>query len=646
MSNPFMNLPDEEAPASANPFMSLPNEAPQRTDWSRVPEETWLDKAALMADRGLNAVGEVADTVYSNTLGLSPFNPSHISRQDIVNFAGGASEMGGLLKDNPRAQSGVYDPNSGWATGGRVLDPVANAVGGGVYSKIAAAKRLASTAPLLRNSIAGAGSGAAVGTMSGDPENVIKGAAIGAALPGVFAGLGYAGKKVYDTARNLAAGAEGNAVNYLNKVFAGNKEAVIEALNSLRGIVPGERPTAGLAAVTGPESITALKALEEGARDRAAQSFVSVDKLNQNARLRPIEEIAAFGRAQPAKQNAAPNLSPAERARKNVTGPMYAEADNAMVPVGDELAALLNGPEIQGALAGAERGLGQEITNAMVAGQRIPNSVVPRKVTYAESLPEWGPAPATQEVVKPAQMSIGLLQKLKGELDTLIPNTSDATQRLRLERARAQLNERMRAASPEYAVAQDNFRRMSEPQNQADVAQVYLNAMQAPSGAEREAAFLLAERNAAQTVKKAGVPRFQEVGQIFSPTQMDDLGRVSQSMKREADYNRLQSGKHSLPELVSAATKLEGQAVPWFNPVITAARHIAKRTGANTDEAAQALIDQAIHDPKALAALLKKVPPAQRNEAMNFFFQKMKEAGNSNIMGMVAGQGRLVTGDQ
>ena len=608
--------------------------SPRRDDFSRMEEPTFVDRAALATDKVLTNLGEA----------MPDFLPS---RQDIVNLAGGMSEMGGLLRNSPRAQNAGVQQDAGWTTAGRVLDPVANTVGAKVFQGAALGGRLLDLSKNASRIFAGGASGGTVGAMNGTP---VEGAAIGMALPPAFQALGNLGMKAYATARNLAAGAEGNAINYLHKVFGGDQARVADALESLKGFLPGERPTAGLAAVSTGQPITALKSLETGARSRIPQEFNVIDDANAAARAKPLDEMADPGRRYFDRATGTTPPSELEAIRSQMADPLYVMAGKDRVPLSPEINALLQGPEMQSAVRRGTGGFQQGQINAgsgAIPGMRLgvptPQATPLGGMPDAPFMPDHGDIPVQQLMLVKAELS----KQIDG-----LKNAVDSAGRERLGRlldARSQLDGQMRAASGGYGVATDIYRNASLPIHQADAAETLLQALRSPSGAEREAAFLTARQNSAQTVRKAtGDNRFASVEDLFGGDKtrqiLDPLGK---SVRREADYARLPAPQGSLPELASTLTKVEGASVPWFSPIVTASRHVAKQLGMNTDDAAQMIIDKATTDPKALATLLKQIPPKDRGEAMQYFFQKMRDASNSNsVMGVAAGQSAQMVGQE
>ena len=498
----------------------------------------------------------------------------------------------------------------------------------------------------LGNQALRAGAGAASSTAASaltDPEHMKMAAGIGALTPAVLGSAGWLGKKTWDTGRNLFSGIEGQAKNYLSEVFGSHPERlkIAQELMALKSGVTGEQPTAGLAAVTGKSPIPQLKALEEGARARPtmAAKFAEIDAANEAARSRPLEAIAAVGRRPEVGQNMPLQLSRAEATRKNITQSLYDKAGKDVVVMDDVLDTILGGAEVQGAANRASISKRQAVANAIAGGRAAPEGIKYGKVTDAYSLPEWGPAPMAEKVVEPSTITIDALKRFKDQLDAEISGlvgSSDAagkTQLAQLKVARAQIDNWMRSKSPMYKEAQETFKLLSEPQNQADVAQVLLNALKSPSGIERQQAFANAYENAARTIKRADVPRFEQLGQVMSPTQKRMIDAVKESVNREAQYKALDARQSVLPEVQNAMDTLEKTIPGWLNKVVTATRKGLSRAGGILDKESQAMVDSMMADPKKLAAFISQKTPTERDKIAQYFATKITPNVGATYMG-------------
>lgn len=537
------------------------------------------------------------------------------------------------------------DPESAATTVGRLADPASLLLGVKGFQVASNLPKVAKLGKTLKNMAGGAGAGAAASVpLAGrqawddDTESALRTLGVGTGT-GAMAGpiIGGAGKLVDYGVRgiqNITGGAAGRAVKELRQVFGDRTNDVVNALRNLKGYLPGEAPTAGKAASA---QFPELKVLEEAARTRpGANRFLQRDISDEAARMAPLERIIEHGRSVPAQQGGKIPLSPAQASRQNVTRPMYAKAGEQQLPVTDELSALLQGPEIQAAVGRADKSVGQAVTNALAGGKTPPVVGTPGNVTRGYDLPEWSVAgPRTPDVITPPTLSVDTLHRLKSQLDSDISKTVDPLMKSQLETARNQLNGILRSGSGDYAAAQNMFKTMSQPQNQADVAQIMANALRTPGGAEREAAFLQSVRNAPGTVKRSGVPRFESLEQVFSPTQMGEVNALSNSLRREAGYSSLKAPQGIVPEFMSPLEKAAKMTPGVFSQVATAFRSVMSQLGRQSDEKVQSIIDDAMLDPQKMANLIDSIPPEMRNEAINKVRQLL---GSPAVLGGTVGQ--------
>mgnify|MGYP003439612354 CR=1 FL=1 len=571
--------------------------------------------------------------------------------QEVVNLAAGASEMGGLLRDAPRLQNVATE--DGWRTAGRILDPTAAVVGMKGFqaaqqlpklgaalegiSPLAARIRpmldkvtgVATATPLRQSVVGGAGAGAAVGALQGEP---LEGAAMGAAMGAAFRPLELLGAKAYELAANVKAGAEGQVVNYLNKVFPDNKQAVVDALGQLRALVKGEQPTAGLAATIDPERALLLKTLEEQARSRNPQAFIGRDIASQSARVSPLDEMAAPGQRYFDPDTGRVGLSEAEAFRKQVTDPLYTKANPQMVEIPPSLISALEGAQAAPVAARGERAIQQ--TAANVGGvPSMREATIPKGPDVLGMIPEGTPFMPQN----PSRM-VSDLQKIKNELSEKIKaldRATDApsvTMRNNLVNVRRQLTSQMEGQSGQYKLATDIYRNLSQPQNQAEVAQVLRDALESPTGVERLSTFLAARKNAPQTIKRAGGdPRYSAIEEIMTPEQMQTIGGITRSVQREAEYAGLKAPREALPEFKNVWQSLEEMTPAFLKTVITAARKGLQTKGGKVATEADAILDAAAADPQLMMKLLNSVPPKDRNELANALFARVKQARGTVI---------------
>lgn len=610
-----------------------------------VESPSLIDTTALAADKILTNLGQA----------LPDFLPS---RQQIVDVAAGASEMGGLLRNAPRLENVATE--SGARTVGRLVDPMATLAGVKGFqaaqqlpklgARLEAASPLMSRirpmldevtgfvtkTPFRQSVVGGYGAGGAVGALHGVGEGDIltgagEGALMGAALGGAVHPLAFLGGKVANMVADIRAGAEGQVIKYLHDVFGGDTSRVADTLRQLRGLVAGEAPTSGIGAVSGAENINALKALELQARARNPQMFNAADEATQLARAAPLEAMAYPGQRyyDAATGRVAPSV--AESMRKQVTDPLYRLANPQEVALPESLIRSLEGAQAAPIVNRGERAIQQATGTSGTA-----EAVAPTPFN------QFGTLESTPFMPQLPTRTIGELQTIKDELSKQIRALEKATDApsLRLKNnlvdARDQLVKEMTSQSGEYAVANTLYRNFSAPQNQAQVAQELLNAIRSPAGVERLNTYLAAMRNAPRTITRAGGnPRFTNLNEMMTPEQMQSINAIKASAQREADFAALPATRESLPEMKSVFTTMEEVTPSFLQMAVAAVRKgLNLKGGARTQEATQ-ILDRAVAEPQFMVKLLDSSLPKDRPSIANAIAKRAKELKGAGIAQVV-----------
>ena len=444
------------------------------------------------------------------------------------------------------------NPNAGSYALGKTLSEVAGTAGtGGLLAKGAQAAKL--SAPIV-NSLntwgmrtglepkgllqhglnlglkSGAGAiDAGVSSAIIDPEHAGTGALIGAAIPTAVGIPAFVGSKVWQSGKNIIAGKEGQAINYLNEIF-GNQQARQKVANRLlatKALSSGEMPTAGIAAVSDKELIPALKALEEGARSRPemAQEFVNRDAANQAALVSQLEKYALPGR--PLYDAETGNvISAIEAERRAVTNPLYKIAGKDMVQISPELDSALQNAQLSTLYNKAEKSADQAVANMRAGGNNASISYEPAFIPQGAGM--LGVEPKTPFIPRDTSYSIAALQRVKDELSGRIAGLQNATdnasivERSQLKDARRLLTNQMKGQSGTYSVANDVSKNYYNQQNIASIADELLKSLESPAGVQRKAAYLAAMDNSPKILNKAGVTEFNDIRQVIPQNIMSE----------------------------------------------------------------------------------------------------------------------------
>ena len=514
--------------------------------------------------------------------------------------------------------------------GGELL--LTAAPGAGAFRLATALPRVARMGRYGQAMVGGGAAGAAGETMMGG--NPLEGAAYGAAFGPAGTAVGDLASGTVRGARRLFSGADDATTRYLRELST-DPAADAAALRALRGEVAGEMPTSGMAATVDPR-MQYLAAIErQGAARGTGGAPLARAQANEAARMAPLENIAAPGREtfNPLTRRMEPSYAQGERSR--VTGPMYESAMGDRVAVQPTLAQVLRGAEVMPPAAKGGRQFAQEQTNAAVAGRGVPQGRIPyaeppvvRDPSTGATMADGGPFMPQVET-----QSIRELQLVRKNLDDKIAQAVQQGDRMtarRLMEARNQLSGEMTGQSGNFNLANSTFRNMSQPQNAAEIAQVYANALR-DQGVR---GLLSARNNTARTLKRADQSsRFQHEGEVLTPQQMQDVNAVTRSAQRQADLNAVPDVR--LPRQISAAEELE-QGIPGLlNRPIAIAKKALQRLGSHTDEQVRAVIDEASLNPQRMADLLERIPASERQ---NFIDAVRAANPRGAITGTITGQ--------
>lgn len=203
-------------------------------------------------------------------------------------------------KINPKIQAinakteNLRGPDAGfdWARLiGNLLNPVPYKAAGAITPAASVPGRMMQGAGM------GAGISAATPVTKGDDfasdkaKQTVIGALIGGAIPAVTSAAGGA----YNVARNvidpwLPGGIDRAAGRTLNNATGDKRDAVVQALEQAKKIVPGSNPTA--AEVAAPAGSAEFSGLQKVAQAQRPSEYAGIDRVNESARKAAIGGIA------------------------------------------------------------------------------------------------------------------------------------------------------------------------------------------------------------------------------------------------------------------------------------------------------------------------------------------------------------------
>jgi hypothetical protein len=575
--------------------------------FENVKPPTLMDRAALHTDKILKKMGDE----------LPDWLPS---RQALVDFAGGASTMGGALENAPRIQNTV-NKDSGSYLLGQVADPVMAATGGKVFQAAMNAKKLANAGNVLKTAIAGAGAGGATSipkAISQASEGELGDAATTPAVAGLAGGalgpalmpFGWLTNKAVQGAKSFAGGTEGRIRDYLGQEF-NDLPKVRAAVEALRGFLPGEKPTVGQAARVAGES--KLGAMERGARARpsAASEFALRDEANRGAREEALKSQLDI-------------LEPAKQFRTDITKPIYARADEEQIPLSPRLQQILSGDMIAALRGRAGRTGGQMEADALVAGRdfnprSVPGQPAPRTdFAFEGQMDNVGATPGT--------VSVNEMQLLKSAADDEMnairkglpsPTGMTGINIKALGEGRGQLVDEVSRLSPTWKEAREQFADKSVPVNQRAIMEHLYKVLRSPMAGEGAAGWNAAMNDIPKTFERAtGMPRFaspEQAMESLSPLGQRTVKNITSSLERQADvaknWTAPQSALGGMENPMDAAA---GATPNIMSLPVTVAKKVAQKLGSGLDKKAQAVLDQSMLDPKKFVELIDATPASER----------------------------------
>ena len=149
---------------------------------------------------------------------------------------------------------------------------------------------------------------------------------------------------------------------------------------------------------------------------------------------------------------------------------------------------------------------------------------------------------------------------------------------------------------------------------------------------ERAASFAQAVKDAPTTIKRAtGQPRFNELGQVLDPRQMQVVDALMSDLKNNAEFaNLANKGAQSARERM-------GQVIPtvpptgMFSPILSVARGLVNRfEGKATGKIMENLAGK-MDNPAEIARLMRNATPAQRQVINSIMAQRALQAAGTTV---------------
>lgn len=545
----ILEFPDGTDPQVIQATVKKMIGAPARPEFDTTL--TIPEKIATAADVGISAVGDFASNAIPRP--LRPFVPS---RQDIVDLAAGASGTmrgaSGLLGLGEGIwPTSAASKDSGWRTGGEIIDPAALAIGGGVSKVIPiaslAGKGIAEGSKLLAKNVAsGAAAGGIVGGLS-ENGDAATGAALGvgmmAGIPAVgkvWKGATGVGKDVIDTVLtamgNKGANRRLSDKAILSAVPESQKEKVATALLSQKPEVAGSNITAGQAVagaqIDSPEvygrNLVKLQH-EVGGMPESEDILATAFKQQKIARREAIGRDIAGGTDEAAQKA---SLEGAEKVRDETADALYGNA---------------RASDIQRLEAGREAALATHRNRGDMGVFKYTPKVDERIDALSKNsvFNSAAKKAAGRMNGNDPRLSLDGLHLIKEEIDALYKSKKFSPRAI--SEAKAELLNAIEGTSnapgisPIYGQARKAYAGMSPEVNRLKIGQALLNKLETPAGIEKRGAFLstLGEGEDAFLRNKAGQMRGKGIEEHLTPEQLKTLSGVETELIRDTQMSNM-----------------------------------------------------------------------------------------------------------
>jgi len=185
--------------------------------------------------------------------------------------------------------------------------------------------------------------------------------------------------------------------------------------------------------------------------------------------------------------------------------------------------------------------------------------------------------------------------------------------------------EGLKNAVPGVSAADAEFRRLSQPVNQAKVIQAMEDVLTNYKGGERVQPFLnvLGRGETALLKKSTGFPRYEsgDMNKILTPKQLDAVSKVESELLRDARLSDLATaGKTDLANVLSQDAS-KWRLPMWLNRYVTAANKGLDIAESALNAKTMAKVYEAMENPNKALELLKTLPTSEQNKALKMMVE-------------------------
>lgn len=174
-------------------------------------------------------------------------------------------------------------------------------------------------------------------------------------------------------------------------------------------------------------------------------------------------------------------------------------------------------------------------------------------------------------------------------------------------------------ALPGYEQAQRVFAATSGPVNQSKVLGAMTSVLDQPLGVgERAGPFMTAMGRGEQALlkKSTGSPRFTELSDVLTPSQMKVVGEVETGLLRDANVAAQTKAGAEAMKIIMDSNKSSFKLPDFMSVKITLANQMLKVMEGRLNKNVMAELEKGFQSSTSFADLMKKVPASQRIEVL------------------------------
>ena len=367
-------------------------------------------------------------------------------------------------------------------------------------------------------------------------------------------------------------------------------------------------------AIKAGDDVTAQQALAQGkVVAPGAQAVIQKTISKTSPAVQSAKELADEAARMSTIKEITPDLDAAVKLRKVASKPLYEAADKAIVPIDNDVAAVLaRMPE--GTLASAAN-IAKMEGRPFIMGKTTAPVMQPTGVLDAAGNPVMREIPGNT-----AELTGESMHYIRRALsDIAYGSPATGVGRDAQMAARNLLDDYLKVFEskvPEYGQARAIFSDLSVPVNQAQVLKEMASVLEKPGGGERVGPFLnVLGRGETAMLKRAGgkgAPRYEALSEVLTPDQLKAVRTVADQLAAEASIGKQISAGQEL------ATKLLKDELPnyrlpnIFNVIATTANKVLDTLGVKVGEKTIKELAKAGETAKSFDELLGLLPGEDR----------------------------------